>query len=120
MTKDITYTVSGDNILVQGLSLTDAAAELLWHNGHEYELRAEEGGWQLYVSTYSSNAYGGNGGLHRAYSHERLIFADTSNKEDAWPILALQVINADWPNCPSVYSDEAYAKIIAEEQGDDK
>lgn len=55
-----TYTIvdtNSDIIRARGATAAEAAAELLSHDGHEYEVRAAEGGGHsLWVSRFSRNS----------------------------------------------------------------
>lgn len=54
-TKYIAFRHDGD-IINEGLTLENAAHEILTYDGYEYEIKQEDGIYKLYVSTHSSNS----------------------------------------------------------------
>jgi len=59
-----TYTVFDSNnssVYRSGLSLADAADELLKTDGYRYEIREDDGLFELFISERSENYYGGPG-----------------------------------------------------------
>lgn len=108
-----TYPVEGGSAR-SGMSAEEVAWERLSHDGHEWELRPEDGGWQLYGSERSVAAYGGSGQMLRLWANSRLLFSAKSDATLAWAELAEQVVFADWPRVPDAMTDEAYHAMQAE------
>ena len=111
-----TYTLIGTDgaALETGLTASEAAQAILWHDSHDYEIRREDDCWQLYVSRGSSASFGGNGGLTMAYAGRRLIASFEAGEAAAWEDIAKQVIEARWNRVPTVMTGEAYAEMMAE------
>ncbi len=56
------FTKHGDLIDDKPMGAQDAARALLNHDQHAWEIKQDDDGtWRLYVSPYSTNAYGGPG-----------------------------------------------------------
>lgn len=112
-----TYTVYNPNSgteIARGLDAVQAAQEILGHDSHNYELRREEGCYQLYITRGSDASWGGNGGYARAYSHGRLIYSGAATSVAAFAEIAEQVIKARWTSVPKAMTDEAYDTMLAE------
>jgi hypothetical protein len=60
-----TYTIRRQDgeILERGESMPEAANTMLTHDGHEYSIKKQGDMYKLFVSRFSNNSYGGNGGL---------------------------------------------------------
>jgi len=61
-TEYTTFSAAGTVIFGQQ-SLEAAAIALLTYDGHRYEIRAQDGGFALYVTRRSDASYAGNGGF---------------------------------------------------------
>lgn len=115
-----TYPTDGSRINPRsGMTAEEVAVERLTHDGHLYEMRAESGGWQIYVSEGSVNAFGGAGRMVRGWANNRLLYSADPNEAEAWQELALLVVFADWRRVPDAMTDEEYQRMMADIAADD-
>lgn len=108
-----TYTVldtQGEPIR-RHLSATDAMAEILLHDGHDYDIRpAEDGaGFELWVTRFSRNSPAGGEPLVRS-----LIWSTETDEAKARHDIAHKVMTAWWDRYPSTMTDAEYDKLMAE------
>lgn len=106
-----TYTVRtrhGD-VIERGLSLAQAADTVLGHDGHEYEVRQAETGFELWVSNHSRNSTAYNG-LTRS-----VIRSLNQLREHAEADIWRQVLrNGEWWGGQYVVTDADYDAEMAE------
>ena len=109
------YTVHRNGeVIGEGLSLTDAAVEILTHDGRDYEVRPlDGGGYGLFVSRGSRNSPSGLGGFVRAWGGYKTIYSPAKTDVDAWREIAAQVVKTSWPGMPEAMTDEAWADKAA-------
>lgn len=121
MTTVTRYTVESPDgdVIASGLSVTEAAHEVLAYDGHTYEVRAtgERAGGErqfaAYVSAGSANGPGGAGRLSMA--PDTLVWA--ADADAAWPLIAAKVCDlagGKWDRGPCVLTDARWAEIRAE------
>lgn len=108
----ITYTVtSHDGANEQrGLTLDEAACEIMWYDGHEFEICPEDGGgYRLWTSDYSRNSPMG------AKLSETVIDSGETDEAAATAEIYAKVLeNAHWFKGQWVYTDAKYDAILAE------
>ena len=102
------YTVHRNGeVIAEGLSLSEAAIEILRFDGHDFEVRPlDGGGYGLFVSRGSRNAPGGLGEFVHAWRGDRLIMSLAATEADAWQELAEQIVLTAWPGHPEAVTDE--------------
>ena len=107
------YTVlnSQGSVIARHLSATDAMAEILLHDGHDYDIRrADDGeGFELWITRYSRNSPAGGGEMVKS-----LIYSLNSNETMARDEIARKVIEARWPHYPEAITDASYDLMVAE------
>ena len=107
------YTVlnSQGSVIARHLSATDAMAEILLHDGHEYEIRtAEDGeGFELWISRHSRNSPAGGGALVKS-----VIYSLETDEAKATAEIAQKVIDAGWERHPTALTDSTYDEMIAD------
>lgn len=110
--RTTTYTIRNrhGDVISRGEALASAAQLVLGYDGHEFEIRAEkDGGYRLWVSTFSRNSTAYNG-----LTSSR-IFSLHDDEALATAEIYREVIkNADWWNDQSVVTDADYAAELAE------
>jgi len=118
MTTTYTYPVDGSEDAVSGLSAANVAEQRLTHDGHDYELRSEDGGWTLYVSQGSRNSARGLGSFSPCYSgpspYGKRLHSALTDKAAAWTALADLVVFAAWDGVPDAMTDADYSAMVAE------
>lgn len=105
-----TYTVTNRHgaIQIKGASLAEAAIECLTYDGHEYEFRANDQG---YVDLYTSN-YSRNGSCWNGLS-KSIFYGETEAA-----IFQNVIAQAELFEGCEVWTDAAYATMIADLEGD--
>lgn len=90
---------------IRGLSLADAAQELLLSDGHDYEIRAEpDGGFTLWLTQFSRNSTLGGKPMVRSR-----FFSTADTMADAEKELFGKVVRAEWRGYKAV-ADEDYIR----------
>lgn len=139
---ETTYTVHRNDgtVIERGLSLTEAAAEILSYDGYRYEVRPametvtvgeddngedieEErqvsvGGdlaWQCFASEMSAASSGGSGRMYPISG--TYVFA--ADADQAWQKIAAVVVEEcnRWRHSPQVMTDADYDAMMAEAEG---
>jgi hypothetical protein len=114
MTKFTVENASG-NLLGRGLSLFEAAIEVLRYDGHEYQIRQDDDGigWRLYTSTYSCNSTAYKG------LKPSTIFSTADTETEATEDIMRQVVeNAIWFKGCCVQTDADYDAMTVEVEDD--
>jgi hypothetical protein len=112
-----TYTLidTQDNVTDRGLSLVDAAREILTYDGHDYEVRLENDGWYyLFGSTGSRNSQSGLGKFNQSYCNGRILMEQASSEAEAFEKFAAKIIHNDWVRTPTAMTDADYDKQEAD------
>ena len=102
-----TYTVFNSNdpeVNERGLTLEQAAARLLTEDGHEYEIREEDGLFELFYSRHSRNSTMGA----KLTSYAGGNFVD-SNRDR----LLQKIVMAEWCGAEAMLDDE-FTHMMAE------
>ena len=113
-----TYTLRDGHgaVIESNLSVGECAEAMLTHDGHEYEVRHHKDGWrELYVSAYSRNASGGNGGM---WATGLRADADLTD-DDAWEKIAREVIESGRFLSAMTDADDKEACQELAEEGED-
>lgn len=112
---DTRYTVFDGNscrVFGSGLTVTEAADEILSYDSRRWELRLNEdsAGWDLWSK-----------GLNDPWRRTALYSLE-ADYDTAWAEIAGKVIAAGWDRHPDVMTDEDYAAIMrqADEDEDDE
>lgn len=98
MTTYTVYNFNSGTVVGRGLTVVQAAQEILSYDGHQYELRCEDHfvglppRWTLLVSRGSAASSGGTRGMTPAWSHSNTIAVYTHSEEVAWESIAEQVV----------------------------
>ena len=104
-----TYTVFDNNneTVKRGLSLHDAAVELLTADGHDYEIRPEADGegFRLWITQFSRNSTLGGRPLSKS-----IFFSLEADKRRAEYEIFTQVIGEDWYNFEAM-TDADYEEV---------
>jgi hypothetical protein len=104
-----TYTIRGlrTGILFgDHLSPTEAAALVLRHATRRFTIhRTDEGYYQLCVQIR-------RGIMSVAYSHGRVIGAHAITKEVAWEVIALQILETEWPGIGIWPDDKPSLRVV--------
>lgn len=94
--------------LEHGLTLEEAAKELLWYDGHKYELRKDSrnAGWAI----WRTNKLG--------EMSETIFYSACEDENAAWRELAERVVaqwgGEGWRNEPEAMTDDQWDKLQAE------
>ncbi len=92
---------------VSGLTVAEAAREVMQYDGHQFEIRAAEdgNGFELWTSQFSRNSTGGGRPLVKS-----VIYSVADDRDAAEAEIYRKVIaHADWWKGYSVMTDEDYA-----------
>ncbi|PWR24595.1 hypothetical protein [Zavarzinia aquatilis] len=110
------YPADGRGYPESGLTALEVAQARLSHDGHRYDLRREEGGWQLYVSQGSVNSAAGKmvAAWDGASPYGKLLFSRAATESDAWDDLAPRIVTASWSDVPEAMTDADYQAMMAE------
>jgi hypothetical protein len=120
------YNRNTGTVIGRGLTVEQAAAEILTHDSHDYDVRlGTDGVWRLYVSRGSLASQRGAGGYVQALvgiigqnRRDRPIVSRQAEYADAWRDIAQQVITAGWDSVPvEAYTDAGYDAMMAEING---
>ena len=91
MTAYTVYNPSGGMEAETGMSLADAANKMLTYDGHEWEIREEDGAFNLYTSQFSRNSPCGGGDLV-----DTVISSYAADRAVAETEIFERVISEDW------------------------
>ena len=98
-----TYTVicTSGHVIATGLTVADAAAEVLTDDGREYEIRAAEdgNGYELWTRQQVAN---------RGWT-QTVVYSVEDGRTAAEAEIYAKVIAADWPRHPTVMTDHQKA-----------
>ena len=116
------YTILNRNsgeIEQQDASAIDVMEAILTHDGHRYEIRPMDGGFELYVSRGSAASSGGYGGLVLCWTggaESRPIRSRKASLAEARQEIAEAVVSSYWVDAtgPEIMTDESYAQLLAE------
>jgi hypothetical protein len=120
-----TYTLIDAQYVVvdRGLSITDAARDILNYDGHAYEVRKEGGEYCLYCSQGSRNSQSGLGKFTQSWVFGKLVIVDASDDEKAFEKIAAMIVNNDWVGALTAMADADYDKqeadFAAQNSGDE-
>ena len=93
-------------VQTQNASLSEAAQTVLWHDGHDYEFRADGDWLELWVTPFSRNSQLGGRPLVRAADMRAPLSSQKEMADDE--IFSLVIDHASrWNDC-SVMTDDDY------------
>ena len=104
-----TYTVIDDNsgeAIATGLTVAEAAAEVLTSDSQEFDIRAAEdgNGFELWTRQQVAN---------KGWT-QTVVYSVEDDRAAAEAEIFAKVIAADWPRHPTVMTDQQYAEMQAE------
>ncbi len=113
-----TYTVLNRNgeVIVEGASLTEAAREVLYYDGHDFEFRRRDGWLDLWVTPFSRNSTLGGRPMVRAadmFAPMPREMSDESPRraEAEQEIYRMVIDHSDRWNGLDAMTDEQYAEV---------
>lgn len=119
MTTYTVYSPAHGTVYGENLTVEQAAEIILTHDGHEYEIRpsATHGGFDLFISRGSRNAFGGTRGMTQAWRGSKPIWSMETDAAAAWRDIAQQVVTAGWEGLPEALPTESYIAMMKEAGG---
>ena len=106
------YNLNSDTEADTGLCLADAANAMMTYDGHDWEIREEQGAFNLYTSQFSRNSPCGGRDLVRS-----VISSYAADRATAEVEIFERVISEDWWGLECV-TDAEFAQWRAEESED--
>ncbi|CAB4166086.1 hypothetical protein UFOVP843_9 [uncultured Caudovirales phage] len=85
------YNPNSDSEAETGLCLADAANKLMTYDGHDWEIREEDGAYHLYTSQFSRHSSLGGRDLVRS-----VVSSYAANRASAEAEIFERVISEDW------------------------
>ena len=110
MTTYTVYQSQDFSICRTGLTLDQAANELLTGDGYTYEIRPEDDGqgWRLWISRGSQHSYGGTQGLISS-----VFFSLADAETEAAAEIFQKILGHEWHGQEGS-TDEQFTKMLAE------
>lgn len=112
MTTYTVYNLNSDTEADTGLCLADAANAMMTYDGHEWDIREEDGAYSLYTSQFSRNGPCGGRDLVRS-----VVFSYAADRATAEVEIFKRVISEDWWKLTCV-TDAEHLAGLAEESED--
>lgn len=109
--------VSSGDVIAAGLTVDEAAQEILMYDGRDYELRRREDGdgFDLWTRQQVAN---------RGWRMTR-FFSLAETEDEAWAEIAAEVVEthdafSPGSHGPDIMTDEQYAEMLAQSEEDDE
>lgn len=90
------YSVVSGDAIAQGLTAVEAMQEILGYDGHDYEIRRQDHGYQLFVSRGSRNSVAGLGLMTECWANNNLVCSSLEGEAAATEEIASLVLAAEW------------------------
>jgi hypothetical protein len=105
-----TYTTHRqNNNALSGLSVEDAAREILWADGQDFEIRREEDCWRLWQRKECANVK-----WHAVSSIWSFEEAEDAAEADIFQQVVNRCLKGRWDRYTDIMTDEAYDAMLAQ------